>query len=178
MPRALEQTECLVSHGTVPRFDYDLLSPEVRDDPYPLYERLREASRIHWSEKLGGWGLTRYDDVRAALDIPELSAARFSPYLEIMRASEDPDPVSLELYEGLQAWFTFADPPYHTRVRALTRGVISGPMKAMTASVDALVEDLLDVAQERGEIDVIADLARPASVGAIVKLLGVPAEDQ
>jgi cytochrome P450 len=174
--------ECIrglgMSESTIPRFDYDLLAPEVRDDPYPLYERLREASRIHWSESLGGWGLTRYDDVRAALDVEELSAARFSPYLEIMRNSENPDPVSLALYEGLQAWFTFADPPYHTRVRGLTRGVISGPMKAMTKSVDALVEDLLDVAQERGEIDVIADLARPASVGAIVKLLGVPAEDQ
>jgi cytochrome P450 len=167
-----------VSDTAVPRFDYDLLSPEVRDDPYPLYERLREASRIHWSEKLGGWGLTRYDDVRAALDIPELSAARFSPYLEIMRASEDPDPVSLELYEGLQAWFTFADPPYHTRLRSLTRGVMSGPMKAMTVSVDELVGELLDAAEERGEIDVVADLARPASIGAVVKLLGVPSADK
>jgi cytochrome P450 len=162
----------------VPRFDYDLLAPAIRANPYPLYEQLRDAGPIHWSERLGGWGLTRYDDVRAALDIEELSAARFSPYLEIMRASADPDPVSLALYEGLQAWFTFADPPYHTRVRALTRGVISKPMKAMNASVDALVNDLLDVAQERGEIDVIADLARPASIGAIVKLLGVPVADQ
>jgi cytochrome P450 len=55
---------------------------------------------------------------------------------------------------------------------------MSGPMKAMTVSVDELVGELLDAAEERGEIDVVADLARPASIGAVVKLLGVPSADK
>lgn len=164
--------------GAVPRADYDLLAPEIQADPYPLYEHLRAAGRIHWSESLSGWGLTRYEDVRASLDREDLSAARFSPYLEAMRESESPDPVSLALYQGLATWFTFADPPFHTRARGLVRGVISGPMKAMAPSADALVRELVQRAAEVGEIDVITELARPASVGTIVLLLGVPIADE
>ncbi|MHB1809271.1 MAG: cytochrome P450 [Solirubrobacteraceae bacterium] len=164
--------------GGVPRIEYDLLAPEIRDDPYPLYARLRSAGPIHWSESLSGWGLTRHEEVRAALDREDLSAARFSPYLEAARTSEPSDPVSIALYEALETWFTFADPPGHTRLRALARGVIAPPMKAMAPTVDALVRELVERAAERGEIDVIAELARPASVGTVVRLLGVPTADE
>lgn len=164
--------------SSVPRIDYDLLAREHRDDPYPLYAELRAAGPIHWSESLGGWGLTRHDGVRAALDRDDLSAARFSPYLEAARASETPDPVSVALYEALQSWFTFADPPGHTRLRALARVVIAPPMKAMAPTVDALVGELVERAAERGELDVIGELARPASVGTVVRLLGVPTADE
>src|ERR1043166_9398082 len=55
MPHVIEEIES--SLGT----------PEFFANPYPLYHRLRSESPVYWSEKLGGWLLTRYDDCTAAL---------------------------------------------------------------------------------------------------------------
>ena len=164
--------------STVASLDYDLLTAENRMDPYPVYARLREEAPIHWSNSLGGWVFTRFDEVHDALDEGDLSAARFTPYLEGARGSSNPDPESLELYEGLNAWFTFADPPNHTRLRSLTRNVVSPPMKAMRPAVEALIGRLLDEAEELGETDMVNDLARTVSVTTIATLLGVPFADQ
>ena len=155
---------------------YDLLAPETLADPYPLYRTLREQGPVHWSESLGGWGLTRHDDVRPALNDAGLTARRFAPYLERLAARPGADPEEVRLFESLSRWFTFDDPPGHTRLRTYTRRVFSAPMKAMAGAVEAMVDELLDGFEARGGGDVIADLARPLSVGAIADLLGVPRE--
>ena len=36
-------------------------------DPFPLYAWLREHDPVHWSESLGGWLITRYEDVGGLL---------------------------------------------------------------------------------------------------------------
>ncbi len=156
--------------------EYDLLAPATLADPYPLYRSLREQGSVHWSESLGGWGLTRHADVRPALNDGDLSARRFAPYLERLAGRADADPHDVRLYESLSRWFTFDDPPGHTRLRTFTRKVFSAPMKAMGGSVEALVDELLDGIEANGCGDVIADFARPLSVGAIADLLGVPRE--
>jgi cytochrome P450 len=167
-----------MSEATIAHLDYDLLDPGNRRDPYPLYAELRDAGPIHWSESLGGWVLSRYDEVHSALDHPELSAARFTPYLESLRRAPSVDRDSEMLYEGLNAWFTFADPPYHTRLRSITRRVLSRPMKAIGTRVEPLLDSLLAEADERGGADLLDELARPLSVGAIAELLDVPLADR
>jgi cytochrome P450 len=54
--------------------------PEVIADPYPTFHRLQAEDPVHWSEPLGGWVLTRYADVRAALNEPRLSSDRITPF--------------------------------------------------------------------------------------------------
>jgi len=46
---------------------YDPSDAATRRDPFPLFRALRSEDPVHWSEALGGWVLTRYDDVRAAM---------------------------------------------------------------------------------------------------------------
>src|SRR3979411_389658 len=38
-------------------------SPELISDPYPLLRRLREEEPVYWSDAIGGWIMTRYDDI-------------------------------------------------------------------------------------------------------------------
>jgi cytochrome P450 len=158
---------------------YDLLAPANIEDPYPLYARLRDSMRFHWSESLGGWAVLRYDDVRSALRDESLSAARFAPQIERLRTSgvAEDDP-SRRLYESLGRWFTFADPPAHTRLRVLTRDVMLKPLKNATPYVERQVDRLLAAAAEKGEIDIVQELGRPLSLGVIVEMLGVPEEDR
>ena len=46
--------------------DEALVSPGFVYDPYPLLARLRELDPVHWSESVGGWILTRHDDILAS----------------------------------------------------------------------------------------------------------------
>ena len=43
------------------------LSPEFFASPYPFYDELRRKDPVHWSDRLGSWILTRYEDVTRAL---------------------------------------------------------------------------------------------------------------
>ena len=41
--------------------------PEVIADPFPVFQELREQAPLYRSSVLGGWVLTRYDDVKLAI---------------------------------------------------------------------------------------------------------------
>ncbi len=56
-------------------FDSDFRAPEVIANPYPLLRELRETDPVHWSDSLGGWVLTRYQDVIGR------SSPDFSPWI-------------------------------------------------------------------------------------------------
>ena len=47
--------------------DQLLVSPEIYENPYPIYHRLRVEHPVHWSDAWGCWVLTRYDDVVSIL---------------------------------------------------------------------------------------------------------------
>jgi cytochrome P450 len=69
----------------------NLMSPEVRANPYPLYARLRRESPICQADPRGLWLLTRQDDVTFALKRPEifsssrLAGALSASWLERMK---------------------------------------------------------------------------------------------
>ncbi len=46
-----------------PGLDETLVSPEFLADPYPVLRQLRENDPIHWSDSIGGWVLTKYEDI-------------------------------------------------------------------------------------------------------------------
>ena len=156
--------------------DLDLSRPEVRADPYPLFRRLREEDPVHWSERLSGWVLTRYADVRAALNDPRLSADRITPFVDHMAATAVADVGDLARALGL--WAVFRDPPDHTRLRAaMGRAFVPGRIERLGPAIEQLVDRFIAAVAGRGEMEVIADLANPLPVAVIGTLLGVPAAD-
>ncbi len=156
--------------------DFDLSRAEVRADPYPLMRRLREEDPVHWSGRLGGWLLTRYADVHAALNDPRLSADRITPFADHVSGA-DGSPLA-ELAKALGLWAVFRDPPDHTRLRAaMNRAFVPAAVNRLEPAIEALVDGFLERAEAAGAMDVIGDLAYPLPVAVIGKLLGVPAED-
>jgi len=43
--------------------------------PYPIFAELRDTSPVHYSDKLGAWVCTGYDDIKAVLHDTELTDA-------------------------------------------------------------------------------------------------------
>lgn len=148
----------------------------VVEDPYPALHALMERDPVHWSDRLGGWVLTRYDHVRNGLRDPKLSADRIRPFIEHL--SPD-DRRKLEgLGHNLGLWAVFNDPPKHTRLRGLmNKAFTSRAIANLRPRVEGIVDDLIDRVIDRGEMDVHADFAYLLPATVIADMLGVPRED-
>jgi cytochrome P450 len=80
---------------------------------------------------------------------------------------------------GLDNVMLFKDPPDHTRLRTLVNKAFTPRVvEKMRVRVQEIVDDLLDEAVPRGEMDVISDFAYPLPVRVIAEMLGVPPEDR
>ena len=97
--------------------EYNPSDPAMVADPYPVLQQLQDDDPVHWSEDLSSWVLTRYDDVRAALNDPRLSADRITPFLDHLPPAERAE--IAEVGAMLGRWVVFVDPPLHTRLRSL-----------------------------------------------------------
>jgi hypothetical protein len=150
--------------------------PEVHEDPYPLYRRLRAEDPVHRSE-LGFWVLTRHADVLALLRDPRTSRdPRRSERVEALRSSVE---VSRLLDEEEAApSMLFVDPPDHTRLRTLVNKAFTpAAVERLRPRVEEIVDGLLDRVAGRGAMDVVEDLAYPLPVTVICELFGVPEAD-
>jgi cytochrome P450 len=152
-------------------FDLKHLSTDFLDDPYPTYRALREHDPIHRMPD-GSYFLTRYDDCLAAYRDPQTWSSDkkldFRPNF-----SDSP------LYEHHTTSLVFNDPPYHTRVRKLLEPAVTPRTPtALQGRVEMLVEQLLDAAAEKGEIDLVNDFAAAIPVALIGDMLGIPPDER
>jgi cytochrome P450 len=133
---------------------------------------LLEVEPVHWSDDLGLWVFTRYDDVARALRDPRW---RRTP----------PDGSNVGWGSGLPAissvmssLFLMMDPPDHTRLRGLVnRAFTPAAVAAMEARIREIVGERLDTIADRPAFDLIADFAFPLPATVIAEMLGVPTED-
>jgi len=155
---------------------FNPFDPAFREDPYAVYARLREQDPVHQSP-LGIWVLSRYADCASILRDPRASSdARNSDQYKAFeqQAALDPD---AQLFAETRP-FLFMDPPDHTRLRRLvSKAFTPRVVERLRPRVEAIVGELLDGVAERGEMDVIANLAYPLPVTVISEMLGVPPED-
>jgi cytochrome P450 len=146
------------------------------DDPYDQYRRLRELRPVHQSP-LGPWTLTRYEDCSRLLRDPSLSVEeRHSAYngREAMFEAAGVE----RRNRGARAILNL-DPPDHTRIRRLvSKAFTPRRVEALLPRVQSLVDGMLDVAEGRGEMDVISDLAFPLPFAVISEMLGMPEADR
>ena len=152
---------------------FDPTDPAVRADPFPLFARLRDEDPVHWSPMFKGWIVTRYADVQAVLNGPQMSADRITPFYAALPGQMQ-ERVK-ELVQLLGQWLVFRDPPDHTRLR----GVMMKPFtpKAMAdirPNIEAIVDLLLDNLSQKDEADIVADFTTPLPAYVIMDMLGVP----
>ncbi len=152
---------------------YHLLDPEVLANPYPLFQRLRSEDPVHWDPFLHAWVVTRYADVIWVFQ-------HFS-------ANRTPTPEQLAsmglgalrpLSQLMVRQMLFLDPPMHGRVRGLaSKAFTPRRVEVLRDHIQDITNHLLDDIQEKGQMDVIADLGRPLPAIVTAELLGLPTSD-
>jgi cytochrome P450 len=150
----------------------DLARPDVIEDPYQYYGRLRENHPVYYNEKWGGYIVTRYDNVKTCF--------QDSQHLTREKESEG-FPDGSHMAEILPKWMLFRDPPAHTRLRALTmkafnRKKIDGLRPTVRETARTLIEDI--ETQPGNEVEFISEFAYLLPVRVISKLLGIPLADE
>ena len=144
----------------------DLTSPDLRNDPYPAYARLRTDDPVHWSERHRSWFLLRYRDCETFFRDPSFSADR-------SRAAKGDGRRSTVRTIG-------SDPPEHTAVRSVAnRGFTAREVDVLKPRIARMVDQLLDRIADAGTtFDLIADFAYPLPITVIAELFGVPEADR
>ena len=149
-----------------------LFGAEMHEDPYPIYQRLRENDPVHWNDTLQAWVLTRYDDVTWALKSP--SSDRVTLARERFAAAG-----LGALWDSLGALMTQRDEPDHTRLRALVqKAFYRTSVEQWKDAVEGRIRALLAPAVARGQMDFVWDFAVPLPVLVISELVGIPTADR
>jgi cytochrome P450 len=160
----------------------DLFTPDVINDPYTYFGRLREEDPVHWNEKYEAWIITRYDDVVWLIRHHELFSSR------VIR--DDPRPPYPEVYESDLELYDFVrnhlgdqfgqhDRPRHLEMRSLVHGYFTPKaIEEWRTLVQSTISDLLDAVEDKGRMDVMWDLATPLPVLIIARIMGVPRKDR
>jgi cytochrome P450 len=152
---------------------YNLLDPQVRANPYPLFHRLRAEDPVHWDPFIHAWVVTRYADVITVLH--HFLAYKPAPpevLKEMGLSALDP------LAKVMMKQMLFMDPPAHTRLRGLAAKVFTPyRMEKLRLHIRDIISSLLDKVQSKGRMDVLADFAEPLPAIVTAELLGLPASD-
>ena len=153
--------------ATTEPVQFNPLAPDALEDPYPLYHRLRAEDPVHQTPA-GFWVLSRYDDVALVLRDARFGRRGFQQLIAARFAGP-----------GFWHSMLLQDPPDHTRLRTLvSKAFTPRAIDGLRGRIESMVDALLDAAVDRGEMDLIGDLAYPLPASVISEMLGVPLEER
>jgi 4-methoxybenzoate monooxygenase (O-demethylating) len=152
----------------IPHLDFDPFSIEFFADPFPTHQRLREAGPVVYLDKWGVYGVARYEQVHAVLNDPQTFCSSRGVGLSDFAKEKPWRPPSLILE---------ADPPAHTRTRAVLNQVLSATaMRPLRGHFTALAEAKVDELLARGSFDAIPELAEAYPLSVFPDAMGLQRE--
>jgi cholest-4-en-3-one 26-monooxygenase len=143
--------------------------------PYEVFRELRDADPVshhdHPAWEDGYWAIARHADVqRVSRDWNGFQNAP-NPFL--------PDRADFGDEAGASLLMISLDPPEHTKLRKLiSSGFTPRRINDLAARVKARVDSVIDSVADRGECDLVRDVALWLPLHAIADLVGVPEEDR
>ncbi|QDW40583.1 cytochrome P450 [Bradyrhizobium sp. KBS0727] len=153
---------------TCPAIDDDQYDDKFLLDPYPLYERLREAGPVVRMTYHGTWGMGRYSDVEAGLRNHETFVSGRGAGLADFKREKPWRPLSMLLE---------SDPPNHTKSRSVLSRILSPvALRKFQEKFTAEAEARADEFVRQGTFDVIGDLAEPYISHVFPNIIGMPQE--
>lgn len=144
-------------------------SDEVKKDPYPLLDRLRNQDPVHWLAEMDCWLLTRYGDIRDILTDPRVSPDRRQwaryvapPESSIFRWIDDHGLMAISRKE-------------HARQRKLfASGLSPRGVARMDGQISAVVRRYAEpLIGRKGVVDIMADFTTPIPNAVISAITGV-----
>src|SRR4051795_5223502 len=152
-------------HAAVPHLTLDPFSIEYFDSLHSSQQTLRETGPLVYLDKWNVYGVARYAEVHAVLNDPATFCSSRGVGLADFAKETPWRPPSLILE---------ADPPEHTRTRAVLSKVLSPTvMKGLRDRFSAAAEERVDALLEKRNFDAITDLAEAYPLSIFPDALGL-----
>lgn len=147
-----------------PWFDHHDRSLSV--DPYPTFARLRRECPVGWSDAWGGfWVVSRYREVDQVAHDDATFCSGQGVSLPTVGQARPLIPIEV-------------DPPlFHKYRRILNPRFSPGAVERLEPDIRQITGSLIDNFIERGECDLVTELAQPIPAITTLRMLGLP-EDQ
>ncbi len=143
---------------------YDPFSDAFKDDPFSVYQQLRDDAPLYHNEKWGFWALSRFEDVRAAARDPQT----FLSFEGI-----DIDDTAKDM--SSPGFLPDIDNPRHDQLRSVVqRTFLPRPVARLEAQIRQVVERLVDEFADAGTADLATQLAWPLPYEVFFDVLGLP----
>ena len=145
-------------------------------NPYPLFETLRRESPIFYSKIIGGWVLTKHEDVDSVLRNSEVFSSKGRITHLLNQLDPDLQPELELLHFHFARGLAHSDAPEHRRLRGLLARAFTPKM------IENLRPRIREIATEiigslTNEVDLIGDLLTPLPARVVGELLGSSNED-
>ncbi|MHB1582886.1 MAG: cytochrome P450 [Acidimicrobiales bacterium] len=145
---------------------FDHWDPELAEDPFPVYEALRQRCPVAHSDVYGGFFvLTRYEDIETAARNHQTFSSRSLLIPDVGLMPKSP-PLDL-------------DPPAHTQFRQVLLPYFSpGRAQKLEPITRSAAAELVESFAGRGHCDVARDFAKHVPIAVLSHVLGVEARDE
>ena len=145
-------------------------------NPYPLFAQLRREAPVFYSEHLGGWVVTRYNDVSEILHNSEDYSSKGRVLHLIQQLDEEIQSQLPLLQMHFATGLAHSDAPEHKRLRGLLAQAFTPKMaESMRPITHEVVNRVL--ARLNTEADLIDDLFTPVPALVVGRLLGSDESD-
>jgi cytochrome P450 len=145
--------------------EYNPLSRQMAEDPYPTYRWLRDEAPVYYNEAMSFYALSRHEDVLNA----HLDAETFI----------NEHGTTLEgLQDGLNTLLTLDGPAHRTSRLVLTRPFKPQGVKLLEPRIRAVTTGLLDRARDAGELDLVTEFSAKLPMVVIAELMALPVDQR
>ena len=146
--------------------EFDPFAESYFDDPFPVYQQLRDEARAYYHEELDCYFLSRFEDIWEAVSSGHFSHRKGTNTQDLLANK----PPNLAL--------SSMTPPHHTALRRVLWPFFS---PSRTRALDPLVREqaarFIEEGIARGSIDANGGLARRISVRVAFEIIGLPEAD-
>lgn len=139
-----------------------IFSPEMRRNPFPFYESLRQQAPLISDPQGMIWMVFDHETVKQILSDHERFGSNVAP------------PQS-----QLLDWLVYTDPPQHTRLRKFfSRALLPKSLTELELVIRRRAQDLINRNCERGDMDLVRSYSEPLPARVIAEIIGIPDRDQ
>jgi pimeloyl-[acyl-carrier protein] synthase len=158
------------------KINIDPFSELFKDNPYPIYKQLRQSAPIHFqkiSDYNSFWFISEYEDIDTILKDP-----RFVREFKTVFPENNwvPKKEQKEIFEILQSWVLFRDPPAHIRLR---KNIVLAFQKVYSEKIEDTINSIAKelCAKLVDNFDLVNDFAVPLPSMVLANLMGLPTKD-
>lgn len=160
-------------------FQTTALDPVGRQDPHARLDKLRAQCPVLYDAQLGGFFLTRYEDVRLMLTQSNVvrDPRKAVPEAKAIRKLCVPPPAGSVDHGRELCSILLIDDPAHSRIRHPIAKAFNSRVGKCSPRIESVIGDAISALADRNEFDVVANYAEIIPGRVISGIIGVSDDD-